>query len=203
MNTKFIIIGPAAFLAISGALVAACGSSSSAPNPGKGDDGSVAMVDADTTNDSSMAPIVDSGAPTCSLLAATCAKGLTCCASITGSGTCTAPSDCTSNFQIECSSAMSCGSGQVCCSATTGFDASAFDASAFDGAFDPGAFDASAFGNIVVKVSCESACGAGAEQLCASTAECKTPGYTCQTVGFGQSLCAPPPDAAADAAKSD
>jgi hypothetical protein len=205
MNRKFFAIGPAAFLAIASAIVSACGSSSPAPNPGKGDDGSAAMMDADTTNDSSASPI-DSGPATCSLLAATCAKGLTCCASLTGSGTCTTPGDCTSNFQIACSSAMSCESGQVCCSVTTGldasaFDASAFDAAAFDGSFDPGSFDASAFGNVMVKVSCESACGAGAEQLCGSTAECKTPGYTCQTFGFGQSVCAPAPDAAADAAK--
>jgi hypothetical protein len=206
MNRKSFATGPAAFLAIASAIASACGSSSSAPNPGKGDDGAAAMTDADTTNDSSTAPIGDAGPATCSLLAATCAKGLTCCASLTGSGTCTAPSACTSNFQIECSSAASCESGQVCCSATTGFDASAFDAStfdaaAFDGSFDPGSFDASAFGNVTVKVSCESACGAGTEQLCGSTAECKTPGYTCQAFGFGQSVCAPPPDASADAAK--
>jgi len=213
MNLKSITIGSVALLAISGAIVSACGSSSSSapPNQAKGDDGSPGTTDAaETINDASPSQISDSGS--CSISAASCATGLTCCFSeTTFSGTCTAPSACTSSIQLACSSAASCQSGQVCCAEISGLDGSAFDAAAFDAsAFDAAGFDAAGFdaagfnfaeagfGNFTYKVTCESTCGAGVQQLCTSTTECKTPGYTCQTLAFGESVCAAPPDAAAD-----
>ncbi len=159
-----------------------------------------AVAAACSSSSNNSTPVADAGnadvvvAQTCSPLGGslcTPGQGLTCCfptGQLSPTGTCQAQGSCNGNIQVACENAAGCGtSAPACCADLGGTDAGGLlsqledsgllaDGAAAAAAADDSGGGASSFISIFesihLKVTCETACGAGQIQACATDAEC-------------------------------